>query len=64
MKKTGKLTTDGKEIFEGDFIEVKTISKYPLVIKAQVKWDNVNNKWVNLFCFDEDDDIKYTIFKI
>jgi hypothetical protein len=62
MRSTNKFTTDGKEIFEGDFIEAKTKSKYPLVIGGQVKWDSENNKWLNLNFFD--DDVEHTVFKI
>lgn len=62
MRNTGKLTTDGKEIFEGDFIEAETKSKYPLVLGGQVKWSEENQKWLNLNFFD--DDVEHTIFKI
>lgn len=59
MRSTNKFTTDGKEIFEGDFIEAKTKSKYPLVLGGQVKWDEKNQKWLNLNFFD--DDVEHTI---
>jgi len=62
MRSTNKFTTDGKEIFEGDFIEAKTKSKYPLVLGGQVKWIEENQKWINLNFFD--DDVEHTIFKI
>jgi hypothetical protein len=62
MRSTNKFTTDGKEIFEGDFIEAKTKSKYSLVLGGQVKFDYKNNKWLNLNFFD--DDVEHTIFKI
>jgi hypothetical protein len=62
MKQTGKLTTDGKEIFEGDYIKAKTKGKYPLVLVGQVKWSEENQKWLNLNFFD--DDVEHTIFKI
>lgn len=53
-KPTGKLTTSGSMIYEGDYIESKTISKYLLCITGQVKWDEVNQKWLNLNIFDDD----------
>ena len=62
MRSTRKFTTDGKEIFECDFIEAKTKSKYPLVLGGQVKWDKENKKWLNLNFFDND--VEHTIFKI
>jgi hypothetical protein len=62
MRSTNKFTTDGKEIFEGDFIEAKTKSKYPLVIGGQVKWNEENQKWLNLNFFNED--VPHTVFKI
>jgi hypothetical protein len=62
MKQTGKLTTDGKQIFEGDYIKAKTIKKYPLIFCGQVKWDDEDNRWLNLDFFD--DDVPHTIFKI
>jgi len=57
---TGKITTDGNKIFEGDIIEAKTKGKYPLFIGGQVKWDNENEKWLNLNFFD--DDVPHTLF--
>ena len=57
---TGKLTTDGKKIFEGDIVEAKTKGKYPLFIGGQVKWDDENEKWLNLNFFD--DDVPHTLF--
>jgi hypothetical protein len=64
MKKekfTGKLTTDGIKIFEGDIVEAKTTkSKYPLFIGGQVKWDKENKKWLNLNFFDND--VPHTLF--
>jgi len=58
---TGKLTTDGKKIFEGDIVEAETTgSKYPLFIGGQVKWDEENKKWLNLNFFD--DDVPHTLF--
>jgi hypothetical protein len=62
MRSTNKFTTDGKEIFEGDFIEAKTKSKYPLVIGGQVKWNVENQKWLNLNFFNED--VPHTVLKI
>jgi hypothetical protein len=62
MRSTNKFTTDGKEIFEGDFIEAKTKNTYPLVIGGQVKFDEENNKWLNLNFFNED--VPHTVFKI
>ena len=57
---TGKLTTDGKKIFEGDIVEAKTKGKYALFIGGQVKWDNENAKWLNLNFFD--DDVPHTLY--
>lgn len=56
---TGKLTTDGNKIYEGDIIEAKTKGKYPLFIGGMVKYDEVNKKWLNLDFFD--DDVPHTL---
>jgi len=58
---TGKLTTDGKKIYEGDIVEAEmTGVKYPLFIGGQVKWDEENQKWLNLNFFD--DNVPHTLF--
>ena len=51
---TGKLATDGVEIFEGDYIEAKTLGKYPFYIGGKVKFDLENNVWVNLDFLDKE----------
>lgn len=62
-KYTGKLTTDGKKIFEGDYIEATSIGlKYPFKIGGVVKWDPIRKKWLNLDFNDEE--IQFTIKKL
>lgn len=51
-KFTKKYTTNGQPIYEGDYIEAKTTTKYPLYIGGEVKWDEENQRWLNLDFFD------------